>query len=303
MKKSIVILLIGLTVVLSSCTNSVPFDPEKSTGSDALQNPKYVIYWNATADDVNLKLLVDDVKLEEAKQKTFSFSKKTNIEKQDNVENTRTLDIGDECYELDYRKSYKTDLYSSTKFQSYSEFDTFETSDVQVDYRRADGAVVFLSDTNTDRRLVSGELSEDEAKGLAMNTLVSLYGDDVLDEYVFTNVIFTNDSLKKCYTVVYTRLVHDVQTNDSIQLSFNMQGNLISINAKLLGIYSTASTDLSEQQLTSARTVLVNALGEGWTIHNETLIVDSLGDYYLRVEAVDNTQEETTALELFINIK
>ena len=258
---------------------------------------------SASAEIVDIKNSSDRVSFEDASQKTFSFSRDTIFDNSDLVGTTRKLNIGDKSYSLTYSKSYRTKLYSSEKFKPYAEFITFKADDLSVYYRADDGALIFFSDLNVGNLTVSGELTEDGAKALALDTIISLYGESVAREYILDDIVFTDTPLTKAYTVVYTKYVYDTPTNDKIQLSYNMQGDLVTVNAKLLGVYDDATDHLSQKQIDEAKAVLNEALADDWSILTVTLVIDSLGDYYLKAQAAKTTEVGISAAELFIDIK
>jgi hypothetical protein len=265
----------------------------------------YRIYLGSSAsvDAVDIKNSSDRVSFEDASQKIFSFSRDTIFDNSALVGTTRKLNIGDKSYSLTYSKSYRTKLYSSEKFKPYAEFITFKADDISVYYRADDGALIFFSDLNVGNLTVSGELTEDGAKTLALNTIISLYGENVAREYVLDDIVFTDTPLTQAYTVVYTKYVYDMPTNDKIQLSFNMQGDLVTVNAKLLGVYDDATDHLSQKQIDEAKAVLNEALADDWSILTVTLVIDSLGDYYLKVQTAKTTANGIAATELFIGIQ
>ncbi len=258
---------------------------------------------SASAETVDIKNSSDRVSFEDASQKTFSFSRDTIFDNSDLVGTTRKLNIGDKSYSLTYSKSYRTKLYSSEKFKPYAEFITFKADDLSVYYRADDGALIFFSNLNVGNLTVSGELTEDGAKALALDTIISLYGESVAREYVLDDIVFTDTPLTKAYTVVYTKYVYDIPTNDKIQLSYNMQGDLVTVNAKLLGVYDDATDHLSPKQINEAKAVLNEALADDWSILTVTLVIDSLGDYYLKAQTAKTAADGIAAAELFIGIQ
>ena len=76
-----------------------------------------------------------------------------------------------------------------------------------------------------------------------------MYGEAILEEYRQDNVIRTNNQLKNSYTVLYTKYVYGLRTLDDIEISINMQGEIIGINALYLGVFNNIEKELNKEQI------------------------------------------------------
>ncbi|MBQ3490562.1 MAG: hypothetical protein IJA86_08225 [Clostridia bacterium] len=312
MKKRIFLLCLCLAMFLSSCANQTHQDegssPSESNpiGSQPPENNdvQYIIY-SEYGIPIKSNLPSDQIHIESADNKIFSFASRTKIEKPDNIENTRTLNIAGQSYDLDYDRTYRTALYSSDKLKSYAEYIRFKSDHVYADYRVKDGTLLFFLDSDIDK-LASGNLTENKAKELAQTTITELYGKNILNDYVFDQVIFTNNQMYVQYSVIYRKYVHGMPTNDDISLSFNMQGKLIAVNSLLLGVYDDAEEHLTKEQIDNAFAYLKSALGDEYNIYSTILTVDSLGDYYLEASAttlIGSPFGDPIPVGIYINIE
>ncbi|MBE6649653.1 MAG: hypothetical protein E7614_09120 [Ruminococcaceae bacterium] len=304
MKKRTILLslCLCLAILLSSCSNQTP--PNDNDGSKPSEGNEvqYSLYLSDSYGSaiLNLNLPSEQIQTKPADEKNFFVSSKTKIEDPDNIGSTRTLKIAGQSYDLDYTRTYRTKLYESDQLKSHAEIIDFRKNKIRAEYRASDGELLFFGDLNMEGRNISGDLTEDEAKELAVSTLTEVYGKDIFNEYVFDYVLFTDNQSTKRYSVVYTKYVHGIPTNDMIQMGFNLNGNLISINALMLGVYDNAEKDITKEQIDNALAYLNSTLEE---VSLPTLIVDSLGDYYLRAYSSTTVNGAYMPFIVYINIE
>ena len=283
MKKRTILLslCLCLAILLSSCSNQTTQNDNVESNQSESKEVQYSLYLvdNYNFSTVNLNLPSDQIQTKPADEKTFSFSTKTKIEDPNNEGSSHTLKIAGQSYDLDYYRTYTTKLCESDRLKSHAEIIDFRKNKIRAEYRASDGALLFFSNLNREARNISGDLTEDEAKELAVSTLTEVYGKDIFNEYVFDYVLFTDNQSTKHCSVVYTKYVHGIPTNDMIQLGFNLKGELIAINSLMLGVYDNAEKDITKEQIDNALAYLNDTLG---AVALPTLIVDSLGDYYLQ---------------------
>ena len=314
MKKRIFLLCLCLAMFLSSCANQTHQDegssPSESNpiGSQPPENNdvQYIIY-SEYGIPIKSNLPSEQIQTNPVDKKDFSFMTHTeDVEKPDNIGNTHTLNIAGQSYNLDYDRTYRTALYSSDELKSHAEVISFKNDYISARFRASDGTLLFFSDLNINGH-VSGNLTENEAKELAKETLTEVYGDDILNEYVFDHVLFTENQLTTQYGVIYTKYVHGMPTNDKLQISFNMKGQLISIHSKYFGIYDTAEEHFTKEQIDNAFAYLKSALGDEYNIYSTILTVDSLGDYYLEASATtligSPFKDDPILVGIYINIE
>ena len=296
MKKTLFIICICLSMILSSCNAS---------------KVEYCIYYETSdsADRVPCRLDAKNatVKGATAAGKNFHIKSMNNIEKKSGYKTSRELEVGGIKYDLDYKKSYVNDLYSLEKYKSVSEFDRYMNDDsILAEFKAGTDTLIFFVDANEKSRKATGNLTEEQAKELAKAVITDQYGEDMLREYDFERVIYTDDRERHEYTVVYTKYIHGMPTNDSIQIGFNMRGEVLSINAMLMGIYNDAEKDVSKKQIEAARNVLYDCVPENWEMSSDgaCLIIDSLGDYYLELNLFGKREDGTSDIRtLYINVK
>ena len=299
MKKRTILLSICLclAILLSSCSNQT--HPNDNDGNEPSERKEvqYSLYLSGSdcGGTLNLNLPSEQIQTKPADQKTFYFTSKIKIEDPNNEGSSRTLKIAGQSYDLDYFKTYRTELYDSDQLKAHAESIEFKKNKIYADYRVSDGALLFFANLNREVRNISGDLTEDEAKELAKATLTEMYGEDILNQYVFDEVVFTDNQMTTRYGIIYRKYVHGIPTNDQMSISFNMNGEVLSINARLLGVYDNAEKDITKEQIDNALAYLNDTLG---AVSLPTLIVDSLGDYYLR--AYSGT---TMPFEVYINIE
>lgn len=297
MKKRMILLCLCLAMLLSSCSNQTLQNDNDGSAPQASDEVQYSLYLSGSdgGGTITLNLPSEQIQTKPADQKTFSFSTETKIEDPNNEGSSRTLKIASQSYDLDYKRTYRTKLYESDQLKSHAEIIDFRKNNIHANYRASDGALLFFANLNREVRNISGDLTEDEAKELAVSTLTEVYGKDIFNEYVLDYVLFTDNQSRKRCSVIYTKYVHGIPTNDMIQLGFNLKGELIAINSLMLGVYDNAEKDITKEQIDNALAYLNDTLG---AVSSPTLIVDSLGDYYLK--AYSGT---TMPFEVYINIE
>lgn len=299
MKRCMLIICLCVAVIFISCNGT----PPPSSVTDDNINVEYSIYWDSSAFVSAEHLLNENINLKNARDKTFSFARKIDVENMIPDEEKRSLKICGKNYEVTYQRSYLTELHNSNEFVAFSEFVSYEKDNVRVDFRNNTETIIFFSNFNTEVLTMPGDMTEESAKHLATDTLVSLYGQQTIDGYVFDEVVYTDTSLKKGYTVVFRKFVYAIPTNDTIQISFNMVGELLSINASLIGIYDGLENSITQDQIINAKEKLYSSISDEWTVSEPILIIDSLGEYYLKANAVKRDDTEVLAVELYINVE
>ena len=291
MKKTLFILCICLSLILSSCNTA---------------EVEYCIYYG-TSDGEVVGLPESDIKIKSATEKVFNISNRTSIEKGDDYKPSCVIAIGSRSYDLNYVRTYRTELHTSEKHRELSEIDRFIVDNrIVAEYISGTDVLLSYFEGGDEIRFVNGDLTENKAKELSETVIKAQYGEEVLSEYVFEKASYTDDESGRTYTVTYTKFVHGMKTNDNIRLVFNMQGELIGLSAKYFGVYKYAEDDVSSEQIKKAREALIESVSDDWTIYEESmlLIIDSLGDYYLEAAANNNKgQGEMSFIQLYINVK
>lgn len=291
-----------LATVMASCAN---ISDLAGTGENDLSaEPKdYVIYYYPAAGE-EFKDEQDsiDITFKDAETKIFSFSGKTEISKPSNADNQQTLVLNGKTYSLQYSKTYETALSSSNTLKAYSKFNSYKGDTIRADTRVSTNELLFFANLDENDLKATGDMTEDEAKNIAEATILSLYGETMQQEYTYEKTVYTNTELTIQYTVVYRKYVWDTPTNDAIQISVNMNGEVVSVNAKSLGMYSLTENQIEKKAIADAISKLESIFSKSWTIGTTTLILDAEGDYYISAQLSRVDVEEVEAMVVYINV-
>lgn len=295
-----IISYILLTTVLASCANNLENAKENNSSTE----PKnYVIYSN-TADGESFKEEQDSIEItfKDAGTKVFTFSRKTKISKPSDADDQQTLELNGKTYSLQYSRTYETELSSSKNFKEYSKFNTYESDMIRVDTRVATNELLFFANLDQNDSIVTGDMTEDKAKIIADSTILSLYGESAQQEYTYETTVYTNSQLMVEYTVVYRKYVWGIPTNDAIQISVNMKGEVVAVNARSLGMFSLAESQIEKKAIEDAISTLQATFSENWTIGTTTLVLDAEGDYYISAKIFRKNTQGIEAMEVYINL-
>ena len=304
MKKifTIIISCILLATVMASCMNTSDLEVDKK--NDLPVEPKdYIIYYYPAAGEIiGDKQDSTVITFKDAETKVFSFSSKAEISKPSNVDNQQTLELNGKTYLLQYSRTYETALSSSNTFKDYSQFNSYKNDTIQADTRVSTNELLLFTDLDENDLQATGDLTESEAKNIAETTIRSLYGENAQQEYVYEQTIYTDTELAVQYTVVYRKYVWGTPTNDAIQISVNMNGEVVGVNAKYLGMYSLAENQIEKEAIADAVSKLEAVFSKAWMIGDTTLVIDAEGDYYISAQLSRTNAEEIEAFEVYINV-
>ena len=281
-----------------------PSFPAPDAGSDGESLPtQYVIYCDPAAGDLGAEeMQAENVLFENAPHKDFSFAHKTNTERPSGTPDERTLILNGKTYSGQYSRTYETALAASEFFESYGRFHTYRSDTVSMDFRASTGELMLFTNFDEAARTARGDLTEREAKEITDALLRSLYGEEAATEYPHDTTLFTDSELGVFYSVVYRKQVWGMPTKDAIQISVNMQGEILDINAKYLGLFSLAETRLTEKNISDALAVLQSAFSQNWSILDTKLVMDAEGEYFLSALLEKSTPQGTDAMEVYISV-
>lgn len=304
MKKLLSVLCcLFLTTIMASCANTSDLDNSMEKEQLPESTKDYVIYCDPSAG----KLIRDeqettDVAFKNADTKVFSFSSKTKINKPHDAEDKRSFELNGKTYSLEYSATYETALSSSNSFKSYSLFNSYRSDTVHADTRVGTNELMLFAILDVNELTAAGDVTEDEAKAIAESTILSLYGDKSRNEYAYDNTIYTDSKLEVIYTVVYRKYVWGTPTNDSIQISVNMKGNVVGVNAKYMGMFSSAEEQVSKDSISDAISVLNKTFSGNWRIGTTRLVLDAEGNYYISALLSRKVSGELEAVMVYINV-
>ena len=287
------ILTLLLVFSLASCANTPMPENEKD----------YVIYYYPSAGNlIENEKETTDATFENAETKVFSFSSKTEIDKPHNAENQQNFELNGKTYSLEYSKSYKTALSSSDSLKGYSLFNSYRSDTVLADTRVDTNELLMFTILDTDELIAAGDVTEDEAMAVAESTFLSLYGKESRNEYTCEDTVYTDTELVVQYTVVYRKYVFGIPTNDTVQISVNMKGDVVGINAKSMGMFSSAEEQLSKDSISDALSMLNKTFSDDWNIGTTMLVLDAEGSYYISAQLSRNVSGELEAMLVYINV-
>ena len=241
-------------------------------------------------------------------KKIFSNTRLAKIDKPENAPDTVEITIQGKKYSAEYLASEITHLFSSEKFREFMPISKY--SDRNREYSielDAKGTLRLFIDFEPNRS-AEGNFTEEEAIEKARAIVAELYGDEVFDRYNEVRVSYSenNGGREKAFYVYFERKIFGMDTEDNISLDFNMEGELLAINAKKMGTMASAEQDLTQEDIDNA----IKAFSEtfenagGWHYSAPSwLVIDSEGDYYLRGGASKKTDSGTFAMQIHINVK
>ena len=175
-------------------------------------------------------------------EKIFSNTRLAKVDKPENAPDTVEITIQGKKYSAEYLASEITHLFSSEKFREFMPISKY--SDRNRDYMielDAKGTLRFFIDFEPNRR-AEGNFTEEEAIEKARAIVAELYGAEVFDRYNEVRAIYSenNGGREKDIHVYFERKIFGMNTEDNISLSFNMEGELLAINAKKMGTTANA---------------------------------------------------------------
>ncbi len=87
---------------------------------------------------------------------------------------------------------------------------------------------------------------------LLIQHLYRQYGESAKNDYLYETAVFTDTELTVHYTIVYRKFVWGIPTSEAIQISVNLKGDIVGVNAKSLGLFSGSETELKKEELENA---------------------------------------------------
>ena len=286
MKKFIILILsLILSVTMISCNNG---------GKEIEQKDKEYLIYPANNYYENPLVLENkensNVKVSSGRKK-FYLETSGPLERDSKAKDTYTYEVGKEKNILNFEETFKMGAKKLNKYQGEGR--------LYIEADAATGEIAFLR-TNADRRTEEGNLSEEQAKKIAEETICGLYGSNVLKEYKHW-ITTTKDS---CYYVAYSKYVYGILTNDDIEIGINMKGEIVSINARYKGILAGIEKEVSQKDIESALAALKEFLGDSWTIDDfKQIVTDSEGDYYINAFIRRTVDGEPQSEQLYISLQ
>lgn len=235
-----------------------------------------------------LRIISDEVDLPEAKE--------------------RVLEVLGKEYRMQYLNTQTSEALSSKKDDS-AIFDEYKDEDIYGRFtvvNRKTGNIALLITEEDDKSPIGATISEEEARDIVQDIIISIYGQDIADKYQFSRVVHgeTADA------VIFVKYVHGIPTNDEISVDLSHDGRLLTIRAYMLGAYDNMEDEVSESDIESAKEFLLSHVNEKVTVSdNYQIKLHADGKYYLCVSAnmpredYDPRWEEAFVfLDVYVNI-
>ncbi len=121
------------------------------------------------------------------------------------------------------------------------------------------------------------------ATAKAHELILSLYGQETVDQYIHAQTSFDDQSCR--YSVAYVRLCHGYLTEDQIFVYYSQNGDLSSIVAIRKGYVDVYEDRLTPEMLAKAEATLRSAVTEG-TFCGTMIVLGSDGKCYLQATAL-----------------
>ncbi len=293
--KKIISLFLILVFTLSSCAQANDNPKEKEPEKN--KQVTYTIYGYASEGSARASESENEetVKFGSMSERDFDFIDKTEVTN-DKAPTKVEVNTDKNTFSMTLRKSYITSIYKcyNENLSHVGEINVYRTEDgrAMAEFRQETKELVFF--LNYDGKSYDGELTDEKAKELADDLFVSLYGEDIFKKYT-DFVIFQSNTTT---SVLYRRYVHGYETDDTISIKFNKQGELYSLNANRMGTFEGAEKIISKADIEKAVKVLSDTLGEKWTMFEPRLTIDSTGTYFVVVGASNGDYAE----QFYINI-
>ena len=307
MKKfiAIICMLLSLAMFVSCVGNNIEEDQSNEMATDK-EPVKYVIDTDYSLGNAVPNTDGSKLEIKSAEEKTFSFKQKTKIERLDNAVDSYCFTVAGKNYKAKFTKSYETAANASKRVKNYYKYNTyFDTmKGIYIDVNATTEDVEFFVNCDPAVGQVGGALTEERAKEIADAIITEVYGQEALNGYEYDGAMKSDTQTAKQISVAYVRKVWGFKTEDSISVVLNMQGELISINAIGKASMLNAEEEVTKEEIENAIAALKNNYSANWNVHdNATLVIDTEGDYYVRMGMSTKTEAGTVAMLTYINVQ
>lgn len=303
---SCILLAIGMT----ACMDASGLNETHVDATTTEKSENYVIYFSPSLEDASVEAKENDdqVTYESADVNVFSLAGRTKIDRLNNVQEKKSLEINGKTYSLNYQYTYENALSSSKDFKEFSRYVSYKDDTTKAETRPGTNELLLFIDYYKINVESTGNITEARAEEIALETILSLYGQEVKDKYTYETTVCAYENSSKLYgvCVVYTKYVYGLPTTDRIQILVNMDGDVCSINSMYLGLFSNAEDRIEKEAVDNARAELRERFSENWLIFDEKLIVNANGEYYLSAtlssKGIVSEDSESAPFVVYINI-
>ena len=242
-----------------------------------------------------------EIVLRFSKEISFSRAAKTGSEKTENLTGTKVFSILGEERSLIYMDSYSA--AESEKIKNVLSYDRYIDENSLLEINPVTNEIAFFRDGTINRNTTPDKCNKEQAEAKADDIIKQLYGEDVLDSYKHSDTIETKDGSSKHYTVVYKRYIHGCPADDSILISIDKSGALLSVNARTKGLFLNSENEITKKEAEAAIAALNSAFAENWSLGEPSLTRDSKGDYYVECLIYRNNNGQSESLQIYINVQ
>ena len=160
--------------------------------------------------------------------------------------------------ELDLILSYSMENgLSNSKYESLrnvSEWDCYKTEDrgYLLDIYPQTKEVRFFFDKEASRKVSPNKITDEEAKNIAYDILVNLYGKETADEYAAYSSILESSNQQNTRAILFSKYIGKYRLEDDILIFLNNYGEIGAINATKKGSCNHIIGKVTESQIQAA---------------------------------------------------
>ena len=292
MKKYCSVLLAVVMLGLSGC-NSTPSEPQQ-TNSTTADKIEYTIYYSseATLRERPARQEIPGEKAPKiayvrAETKKFDLLTRNAIDPNPNTVQSRTITIGGKEVTVNYQDSYAGAFSecSVDELKENSFYDRYaideggaEGDNINIHFFRSTGKVQSYMDYNA-RQAEGGELTEAQALQKAEAELIALYGEDIFARYEFETTSISDNLIY----IVYRHFICDYKTTEFILLSYNLQGQLASLDFANPDLFASVEDQITVEAIQKAEPLLRESIPDGLDTIGTMIVMDAEGVAYLRI--------------------
>ena len=317
MKKFLIIIsFLTIFALLVSCNNSNANEATNKATNEATnegtvenEEAKYVIYADfSSSASSSIEGISEQVSIKSATEKTFTFSKKTKTERHSSAVDNYEFTVAGRSYTVPFTESYETAANADEKVRKYMQYNRYLSAENGLILETNIETKEIELFSNSDQLLNNweGDFTEAEAKEKAIAVITEIYGVETFDEYEYLDTLvstYNGSDKQDGYSVTYRRSVFGIPTDDDITVKFNMSGEVLAINARGKGKLANAENDITKEQIDNAIKVINEQFSDKWSVHAPAIVIDSEGDYYVRIGVSRNVNGQVTAMQLYIKVQ
>lgn len=199
--------------------------------------------------------------------------------------------IGEKDYAFQRKISYTapadTALSDNLNHDEYVQYNSNGDLCTLLRVRQKDNLVLSFYDLSVSLK-ERGPVTQEEAKEIAETFLCQLYGSDVASSYSYLTMADTS-SMKQNgsfeHGVIFVRMVEGYETEDTIHVGVNEDGEICYLNALNFGVADAIPDDITQEGIEAAQAVMEERLSktERYTIVDDVcLVMGDDGRCYLR---------------------